>query len=125
MVISEVAKEIELTADTLRYYEKEGLIGPIAKEKSGIRNYTEEDLQRIKFVKCMREAGMEVKYLKRYIQLLDKGDETIQERRNILLEQRKIIERKLNATKEAYDRINYKIELYDKKMLDNKKHIAK
>lgn len=77
MVISEVAKEIELTADTLRYYEKEGLIGPIAKGKSGIRNYTEEDLQRIKFVKCMREAGMEVKYLKRYIQLLDKGDETI------------------------------------------------
>ena len=120
MQISEVAKEFDLTTDTLRYYEREGLIGPIAKGKNGIRNYTENDLQRIRFVKCMRAAGLEISFLKRYLQLFDEGDKTVKERREILVEQRKILKEKLDAMQEAYDRLNYKIDLYDKNMLDKK-----
>ena len=118
MQISEVAKEFDLTTDTLRYYEREGLIGPIAKGKNGIRNYTENDLQRIWFVKCMRAAGLEISFLKRYLQLFDEGDKTVKERREILVEQRKILKEKLDAMQEAYDRLNYKIDLYDKNILD-------
>lgn len=81
MQISEVAKEFGLTTDTLRYYEREGLIGPIAKGKNGIRNYTEEDIKRIQFVKCMRAAGLEISFLKRYLQLFEGGDKTVKERR--------------------------------------------
>ena len=120
MQISEVAKEFNLTTDTLRYYEREGLIGPITKGKNGIRNYTESDLQRIQFVKCMRDAGLEISFLKRYLQLFEGGDNTIKERREILEEQRKILKEKLDAMQEAYDRLNYKIDLYDKNMLDKK-----
>ena len=118
MQISEVAKEFGLTTDTLRYYEREGLIGPISKGKNGIRNYTEEDIKRIQFVKCMRAAGLEISFLKRYLQLFDEGDKTVKERREILVEQRKILKEKLDAMQEAYDRLNYKIDLYDKNILD-------
>ena len=118
MQISEVAKEFGLTTDTLRYYEREGLIGPISKGKNGIRNYTDNDIKRIQFVKCMRAAGLEISFLKRYSQLFDEGDKTIKERREILVEQRKILKEKLDAMQEAYNRLNYKIDLYDKNILD-------
>ena len=118
MQISEVAKEFGLTTDTLRYYEREGLIGPISKGKNGIRNYTEEDIKRIQFVKCTRAAGLEINFLKRYIQLFEGGDKTVKERREILVEQRKILKEKLDAMQEAYNRLNYKIDLYDKNILD-------
>lgn len=118
MQISEVAKEFGLTTDTLRYYEREGLIGPIAKGKNGIRNYTEDDIKRIQFVKCMRVAGLEISFLKRYLQLFEGGDNTLKERREILVEQKKILKEKLDAMQEAYDRLNYKIDLYDKNILD-------
>ena len=116
--ISEIAKGFVLTTDTLRYYEREGLIGPITKGKNGIRNYTEEDIKRIQFVKCMRSAGLEINFLKRYIQLFEGGDKTVKERREILVEQRKILKEKLDAMQEAYNRLNYKIDLYDKNILD-------
>lgn len=118
MQISEVAKEFGLTTDTLRYYEREGLIGPISKGENGIRNFTESDLQRIKFVKCMRSAGLEINFLKKYIKLFDEGDKTIKERREILVEQRKILKEKIDAMQEAYNKLNYKIDLYDKNILD-------
>ena len=118
MQISEVAKEFGLTTDTLRYYEREGLIGPISKGENGIRNYTEEDIKRIQFVKCMRAAGLEISFLKRYLQLFEGGDKTVKERREILVEQRKILKEKLDAMQEAYNKLNYKIDLYDKNILD-------
>lgn len=118
MQISEVAQKFGLTTDTLRYYEREGLIGPISKGENGIRNYTESDLQRIQFVRCMRSAGLEISFLKKYIKLFDEGDKTVKERREILVEERKILKKKLHDMQEAYDKLNYKIDLYDKNILD-------
>ena len=118
MQISEVAEKFGLTTDTLRYYEREGLIGPISKGKNGIRNYDENDIRRIQFVKCMRAAGLEISFLKRYLQLFEGGDKTVKERREILVEQRRILKQKLDAMQEAYDKLNYKIDLYDKNILD-------
>lgn len=118
MQISEVAQKYALTADTLRYYEKEGLIGPIQKGENGIRNYNENDLKRIEFVKCMRGAGVEVSFLKKYMQLYDEGEHTLKERKNILVEQRKILKEKIDSMQEAYQKLNYKIDLYDKQLLE-------
>ena len=118
MQISEVAEKFGLTTDTLRYYEREGVIGPIEKGKNGIRNYNENDIKRIQFVKCMRAAGLEISFLKRYLKLFDEGDKTVKERREILVEQRKILKEKLDAMQEAYSKLNFKIDLYDKNILD-------
>ena len=114
MQISEVSKKYGLTHETLRYYEKEGLIGPVPKEKSGKRNYREQDLNRIEFIKCMRSAGLEISFLKKYIKLLEQGESTVNERKELLEEQRKIIRKKLDKMQTAYDKLNYKIDLYNK-----------
>ena len=114
MQISEVSQKYGLTRETLRYYEKEGLIGPVPKDKSGIRNYGEKDIQRIEFIKCMRSAGLEINLLKKFIELVEQGESTINERKVLLEEQRKILQEKIEKMQEAYDKLNYKIELYSK-----------
>lgn len=118
MTIREVANKFDLTPDTLRYYEKVGLIGPINKNLSGIRDYQEEDLKRIEFVKCMRGAEIPINVLVEYMRLFDGGDETVLQRRDLLVTQREVLKQKLSDMQKAYDKLNYKIDLYDNNKLD-------
>ena len=66
MTIAEVSKKYDLTPDTLRYYERIGLLANIPRNKNGIRNYDEKSCKRIEFVKCMRNAGVEIEILIAY-----------------------------------------------------------
>ena len=119
MVISQVAQKFNISQDTLRYYEKEGLIGPISKE-NGIRNYTENDINRIEFVKCMRSAGVEIKVLRKYLELFKSGEDTLEQRRDILINQQDILAEKIEKMTSAYNKLKYKIKLYDAKLLESK-----
>lgn len=113
MTIAEVSKEYDLTPDTLRYYERIGLICNVPRNKSGIRNYDEKSCKRIEFIKCMRNAGVEIEILIEYMNLLEEGSTTAMARKNLLEEQReKLLEKQknINAT---IDRLNYKIEIYN------------
>ena len=113
MTISEVSKKYNLTADTIRYYEKEGLIPRVPRTKNGIRDFDEETCSWIEFIKCMRNAGLEIETLKQYVTLFKQGRKTIKERKVLLEEQRnKLIEKQknINAT---LDRLNKKIEWYE------------
>ena len=113
MTISEVSKKYNLTADTIRYYEKEGLIPRVQRTKNGIRDFDEETCSWIEFIKCMRNAGLEIETLKQYVTLFKQGRKTIKERKVLLEEQRnKLIEKQknINAT---LDRLNKKIEWYE------------
>lgn len=114
MKINEVSKRCNVTPDTLRYYEKVGLIGPINKNTSGIRDYTDSDINRIEFVMCMRSADVPIDVLVEYMRLYDIGDSTILERKNLLLKQKEKLEEKISNMKKAYDKLNYKINMYDK-----------
>ena len=69
MTIAEVSKKYDLTPDTIRYYEKEGLIPKVPRTQNGIRDFDEEACGWIEFIKCMRSAGMEIEILKRYVEL--------------------------------------------------------
>lgn len=120
MNINEVSKKYDITSYTLRYYEKIGLLGPIQKNKSGIRVYQEEDLKRIEFVKCMRGANLSIEALVRYMNLLKLGDSTLKERKQILYEQLSKINEQLSQLQKAHDKLIYKIDLYDKKLLETK-----
>ena len=80
MKIAEVSQKFNLTTDTLRYYEKVGLIEPVKRSKSGVRDYTEKDLDRIVFVKCMRQAGLSIESIQTYIELYKLGDSTLENR---------------------------------------------
>lgn len=114
MTIKEVSTKMDLTNDTLRYYERVGLIGPIKKTTSGIRDYDEADLRRIEFVKCMRAADLPIEVLVKYMQLFDKGDNTIKDRIELLKNQRVILKDKIEEMNKALERLNYKIDLYSK-----------
>lgn len=112
MTIKEVSKMYNLSPDTLRFYEKKGLIGPVKKTSGGIRDYEEDDLKRIEFIKCMRSAEIPVIVLKEYVDLFSAGDETIKERRKLLEEQKHILEEKIAKMQEAYEKLNKKIDMY-------------
>ena len=118
MTIKEVAEKFDMTNDTLRYYEKVGLVGPVKKNSSGIRDYSEEDLKRIEFIKCMRSAGISIEVLKKYVDLYDEGESTKLERQHLLEEEQDKLEEKIRTMTEALDKLKYKIELYKTNKLD-------
>ena len=118
MTIKEVSKKFNLSKDTLRFYEKKGLIGPVKKTKSGIRNYEEQDLKRIEFIKCMRNAELPIDVLKKYIDLYKSGKETKEERKKLLENQQKILKAKIDKMQKAYKLLTDKIDLYNSGKID-------
>ena len=113
MTIAEVSKQYNISADTLRYYERIGLIPPVNRNKNGIRDYTDEDCKWVDFIKCMRSAGLPIDALIEYVTLFRQGNSTIEARKEILIEQRGILEEKINFMTATLERLNYKIDNYD------------
>lgn len=113
MRIAEVSKEYGISADTLRYYERIGLLPRVHRNENGIRDYDEQDRARIKFVKCMRGANVSIEALIEYMQLLEQGDGTMAARRAILEEQRDQVTERIAEMQAGLDRLNYKIAHYD------------
>lgn len=123
MTITEISKKFNLTQDTLRYYERIGLIPSVGRSKGGIRNYTEEDCRWIEFIKCMRGAGLPIEVLIDYVALFQQGDETILARKDILLVQRKELFNKIQEMNETLKKLDYKIERYNNLTLIKEKEL--
>jgi DNA-binding transcriptional MerR regulator len=117
MKIAEVSEKHGLSSDTLRYYERIGLILPVNRSASGIRDYNETDLQRIDFIKCMRSAGLSIEVLIEYLALVQQGDNTIETRKEILKEQRGLLLVKLKELQKTLDVLDHKIEVYQNAVL--------
>ena len=113
MTIAEVSKKYNLTPDTIRYYEKEGIIPKIPRNKNGIRDFDEKSCRWIEFIKCMRNAGMPVEVLSKYVKLMEKGHDTVKERRQLLINQKEVLLKKQVDINNTLDRITKKIEIYD------------
>lgn len=113
MTIAEVSKKYNLSQDTLRYYERIGLIPEVNRNKSGIRDYTKEDCRWVEFIKCMRSAGLPIEALIEYVTLFQKGNETIDARKQLLKEQRTQLVQKMEDMKKTLERLDYKIERYE------------
>lgn len=96
--IGEVSKVTKLSIDTLRYYEKEELID-IERGTNKIRKYSNDDIESIKFIKCLKSMGMEIKEIKKYLELEKKGDNTMEERIMILENLIKSINQRSNNLK--------------------------
>ena len=121
MRIAEVAETYQITPDTLRYYERIGLLPRIRRNASGARDYSEADCGRIEFIKCMRGANVSIEALQAYMRLLDQGEDTVAERKAILEEQRHLAEARIAEMQAGLDRLNYKIENYGKMLEDEKR----
>jgi len=112
MMITEVSEKFDISQDTLRYYERIGLLPHVNRTKSGIRDYTEEDCRWVEFIKCMRNAGLPIEVLIEYVALFQQGSETIEIRKELLIEQRKQLAMKLEDMQKTLDRLDYKIANY-------------
>ena len=117
MTIAQVSKKYDISADTLRYYERIGLIPTVNRLPSGIRDYTENDCNWVEFAKCMRGAGLQVEALIEYIALFQQGDGTIEARKQILIEQRVQLVQRIDEMQRTLERLNKKIERYEKGLL--------
>lgn len=113
MTIAEVSKKYDISADTLRHYERIGLIKNVPRNKNEIRNYDNESCKRIEFIKCMHSAGVEIEILIEYMNLFESEKETALARRNLLVEQREKLQEKLDNINSTIDRLDYKINIYD------------
>jgi DNA-binding transcriptional MerR regulator len=125
MKIAEVSERYAISADTLRYYERIGLIPPVNRNGSGIRDYDDIDLRRVEFIKCMRSAGLPIEALIEYVALVQQGDQTIEARKEILREQREQLTVKIKDLQKTLDILNYKISVYEKAVLDKEKGMAR
>ena len=124
MKIQEVSERYGITQDTLRYYERIGLLPHIQRDKSGIRNYSELDLKRVEFIKCMRSAGLPIEVLIEYVSLFQQGDGTIEARKEILKEHREILAAKIAEMQKTLDLLDHKIAVYEKAMLATERELA-
>ena len=87
MTITEVSQKYGITPDTLRYYERIGLIPPVPRTRGGVRDYDENSLGWVELMKCLRSAGVQIEALIQYVDLFRQGDRTIDQRKALLVEQ--------------------------------------
>jgi len=110
--MKEIIKETGLTSDTLRYYEKDGLLSDILRLPNGHRSYSKHDLEWLKFILCLRATGMPLKKIKLYKELMGEGDKTATERKDLLKNEKVRILKEMENLKKALSTIDYKIEYY-------------
>ena len=113
MFIEEVTKIKKINKSTLRYYENEGIIPKVPRDISGRRVYTEESLEWIDFITALKETGMPLAKIKEYTNLYKGGNETLQARKNIMLQHQISVQNNISETIKHLEKINYKIALYD------------
>jgi DNA-binding transcriptional MerR regulator len=113
MTIKEVCEKYDITADTLRYYERVGVIPAVSRTKGGIRDYGEDDIAWVENAICMRSAGVPVEMLIEYVKLFQEGDSTFKARRDLLAEARTDIQAQLDRITETARLLDYKISRYD------------
>ncbi|MDR1315099.1 MAG: MerR family transcriptional regulator [Deltaproteobacteria bacterium] len=124
MNISEAAKKFGLTADTLRYYEKIGLLPSVGRTAGGARAYGQTECEWVEFIKFMRNAGVEVQALKEYVRLFRLGSSTSRDRKLLLVEQRARIAARLAELQGTLDRLDQKIAHYETHIADAEKSLV-
>lgn len=124
MKIAEVGEHYGFSTDTLRYYERIGLIPPVHRTEGGIRDYRELDMRRVEFIKCMRSAGLPIEVLIEYVGLVQQGDGTIDARKEILKEQRALLEDRMKEMQKTLDILDHKIEVYENAVLKKEQQMT-
>ncbi|TGE39134.1 MerR family transcriptional regulator [Desulfosporosinus fructosivorans] len=110
--ISQVAEKFNLTAHTIRYYDKEGLLPFVERNNAGNRQFSDDDFDWLKLICCLKNTGMPIKQIKQYIEWCLQGDETLEIRRQMYLDHREEVLKQMNDLMENLKTIDYKLEFY-------------
>lgn len=116
MTIKEVAEKYDISADTLRYYERVGMIPKVTRRPNGIRDYQESDLGWVELAICMRSAGLPIEVMIEYVKLYKEGDNTIPARLELLQEQMNALKEQKAQIESMVERLAYKISKYEEAM---------
>ncbi len=116
MTIKEVSRKYGMSQDTLRYYERVGMIPKVTRSASGHRDYQEEDLMWVELAKCLRNAGLTVEAIVEYVRLSLEGEGTIRQRYELLKQQHEDLTAQRRQMDEALKRLEHKIEMYAQKL---------
>ncbi|HWJ78039.1 MAG TPA: MerR family transcriptional regulator [Niallia sp.] len=112
--ISEVAKELNLTVYTLRYYDKEGLLPFVERTASGTRLFKDADIDALKIIECLKSTGMPIKEIKTFIDWCADGDSTLQQRFDMFMERKASVEKQLEELRKTMELIEHKCFYYKK-----------
>ncbi|WP_185337897.1 MerR family transcriptional regulator [Listeria seeligeri] len=123
MNIKEASEKTGVSADTIRYYERIGLIPAISRNENGVRKFDDEDLRWIDFSRQMRRAGMSIEALIDYLSLFREGEKTLEPRMELLKEQRAELKDRIDMMQEALERLDFKIENYDTHLIPAQKRL--
>ncbi|UOQ48753.1 MerR family transcriptional regulator [Gracilibacillus caseinilyticus] len=110
--IGEVAKELNLTAYTLRYYDKEGLLPFVERTDSGTRLFKESDIDALKVIECLKSTGMPIKEIRHFIDWCSDGDDTLQQRYDMFLERKASVEQQMEELQKTMELIEHKCSYY-------------
>ena len=114
--IQEVSKQTGLTAHTLRYYEKEGLLSGVERTQGGFRQYTDEDLERLGLICCLKNTGMSIQEIARFVQLTHEGDHTLEERVELLRTHRERVLERMAEMQKHLDKVTWKLNFFSEKL---------
>lgn len=121
MNIKKISELSGVSADTIRYYERIGLIPPVKRNANGIRDFDEEDLRWISFSRQMRNAGLSIESLVEYLTLFQAGNETVPARKEIIATQIAVLKEKAAGLNTAIERLEFKLENYEEHMIPAEK----
>ncbi|MDR1019993.1 MAG: MerR family transcriptional regulator [Synergistaceae bacterium] len=124
MTIAEVSRRYELSTDTLRYYERVGLIPPVRRGKGGIRDYGDKDIEWVRFIKCMRIANIPIEVLIEYVNLFKEGKDTQESRKALLREQRDRLAERIANLQKILEKLDFKIANYGTAVLTVEKKLV-
>ncbi len=110
--IKQVSEKINLKAHVLRYYEREGLLPNVSRSESGIRRYSEEDLEWLGLICCLKNTGMSIKQIREFVALSAQGKETLKQRCDMLIEHKKTVESQIEEMHNHLKKVTHKIEYF-------------
>ena len=114
--IQDVSGRTGLSPHTLRYYEKEGLLSPVNRTPGGFRQYTDEDLEALGLICCLKNTGMSLQEITRFVRLTRQGDETLRERVELLREHRESVIQRMNEMQKYLDKVTWKLNFFSEKL---------
>ena len=120
MKIREVALKFGITQDTLRYYERIGVIPPVNRNSAGIRNYNEEDFKWIERAVCLRNAGVSVEKIAEFVRYYQEGDEPFEARLRLLKSELIYLNSQKEKLEKEIAHLNYKVSCYENAVLTGK-----
>lgn len=114
--IQDVSKKTGLSTHTLRYYEKEGLLSHVERSPGGFRQYTDEDMEALGLICCLKNTGMSLQEITRFVRLTHDGDQTLKERVELLRRHRENVMERMQEMQRYLDKVTWKLNFFSEKL---------